>query len=442
MIREELLINVPTSIEEEQRIIGTLIHNHKRLREIPWLKPFHFYDMRNRELFKIIEGIKEHIDLVIIENKVKNVFTSQQREEINLTALYLADIWSGVDGDSPLQSYAEIVKDSYGKRLYQKRLKNAAENLGTPSCDCDKISLDTINNTNKFIMMRPKTPFSLFKSIDEAKEELSKVMSVIPINLFGISLDKGNLNFIGGRPGHLKTSTALQIAKNLLQSGYGVDIFSLEMRKTDLLGRIASNISGVTFTDVRELVATEQELKEFNNAFDYVKDNFTKFRIYDDYMSPEQMIRIVKQNSPDVFIIDYIQLMVENQDKIRQEINSILRSLHSFIKHTSMCCIIVSQLSRNIENRIDQRPRMSDFAESGHIEQFASCILALYYDYTVRNVNSKDGKNVVRIYELKGRHKDKVQVPLYCDAGKCQIRTMTKQEYTSLNERYKPIIQE
>jgi len=50
-------------------------------------------------------------------------------------------------------------------------------------------------------------------------------------------------------------------------------------------------------------------------------------------------------------------------------------------KKENLHCILVSQLSRDIEKRYDPRPRMSDFAESSAIEHVAESAIFTFYGY-------------------------------------------------------------
>ena len=85
-----------------------------------------------------------------------------------------------------------------------------------------------------------------------------------------------------------------------------------------------------------------------------------------------------------MIMIDYLQLMTAapNQKKgnREQEISSISRALKGLAKELNVPVIALSQLSRTVETRVDQKPMLSDLRESGSIEQDADLILLLYND--------------------------------------------------------------
>ena len=82
-----------------------------------------------------------------------------------------------------------------------------------------------------------------------------------------------------------------------------------------------------------------------------------------------------------LIIIDYLQLMQNSNLKTEnrvQELSKITRSLKTLAREFNIPIIALSQLSRNVENRIDKRPILSDLRESGSIEQDADLVLMLH----------------------------------------------------------------
>ena len=66
--------------------------------------------------------------------------------------------------------------------------------------------------------------------------------------------------------------------------------------------------------------------------------------------------------------------------------------------------ILVSQLNRDIERRIDPIPKMSDLAEGSSIEQIAENVIFVYYDYKVNYDNSQIGKDQSQLVAAKVRY--------------------------------------
>jgi replicative DNA helicase len=105
--------------------------------------------------------------------------------------------------------------------------------------------------------------------------------------------------------------------------------------------------------------------------------------MYDGLRNLEDSLREIAKHKPDVVIDDYIQLInVHNiKEGRRFEIEKIMQEYKWICKTENCSAILVSQLNREIEKRLDPRPRMSDYAESGVIEQTAESAMFIYYGY-------------------------------------------------------------
>ena len=89
---------------------------------------------------------------------------------------------------------------------------------------------------------------------------------------------------------------------------------------------------------------------------------------------------IFEQGKIGLVIIDYLQLIqnLTTQTGTRaEELSRITRALKMLAREFDIPIIFLSQLSRNIEGRVDQTPILSDLRESGSIEQDADLVLML-----------------------------------------------------------------
>ncbi len=117
-------------------------------------------------------------------------------------------------------------------------------------------------------------------------------------------------------------------------------------------------------------------------------------------------------------VVDYLQLMSASGNKFAGnrvlEMSEISRSLKELAKELSVPILALSQLSRNVENRIDKQPQLSDLRDSGAIEQDADSVLMLYRDEYYDP--DTDRKGATDILIRKNRNGPIDDVELFFDA--------------------------
>jgi replicative DNA helicase len=223
-----------------------------------------------------------------------------------------------------------------------------------------------------------------------------------------IDLDKkttgfhpGQLIIIGGRPGMGKTSLALNIAQKVgIHEKRNVVYFSLEMSGQELTSRILCSEALVNSTKIRtgyindsEFVRLLQVQNEFREAPIYIDDN-PQTTVLEIRAKLLRLTRKVKKI--DLVIVDYLQLMRSSGSKRSegrwQDLAEISRSLKGIAREIEVPIIALTQLSRAVEHRQDQEPRLADIRESGAIEQDADIVIFIHKRESSFEANGKYGK--------------------------------------------------
>ncbi|MFK7902335.1 MAG: DnaB-like helicase C-terminal domain-containing protein, partial [Nitratireductor sp.] len=226
-------------------------------------------------------------------------------------------------------------------------------------------------------------------------------------------LQASDLIVLAGRPGMGKTSLATNLAFNIAGNYKGdveadgtpkamdggvVGFFSLEMSADQLATRIISEQAEVSSSKIRRGEINEAEFEKLS----YCAQEIQKAPLYIDEtggISIAQLAararRLKRQKGLDVLIIDYIQLMQgssKNQGNRVQEVTEITTGLKALAKELAIPIIALSQLSRQVENRDDKHPQLSDLRESGSIEQDADVVLFVYREeYYLMGREPKEG---------------------------------------------------
>tara|TARA_R100001530_G_C4233751_1_gene133370 strand:- start:71 stop:634 length:564 start_codon:yes stop_codon:yes gene_type:complete len=121
---------------------------------------------------------------------------------------------------------------------------------------------------------------------------------------------------------------------------------------------------------------------------DFIHKNYTdKLFMFDDIRTLSDTFHEIKNVNPDVVIDDHIGLIEyasNDRRDLRHKIGETTKQYKWLAKAEDMCIMLVSQLNRNIEYRVDAVPRLSDLAESGNLEQDAEIVAFTHYPYISR----------------------------------------------------------
>jgi replicative DNA helicase len=226
-------------------------------------------------------------------------------------------------------------------------------------------------------------------------------------------LQRSDLLVLAGRPGMGKTALATNIAYNIARAYRGetqadgttkavnggiVGFFSCEMSAEQLATRILAEQTGIASSTIRRGGITQSE-------FDKIRDHTIELEhlpLFVDEtggLSISQLTararRLKRQKGLDVIMVDYIQLLQgsgKRSDNRVQEVTEITTSLKALAKELNVPVIALSQLSRQVENRDDKRPQLSDLRESGSIEQDADVVVFVYREeYYLQNKEPRPG---------------------------------------------------
>jgi replicative DNA helicase len=210
---------------------------------------------------------------------------------------------------------------------------------------------------------------------------------------------KSDLIIIAGRPSIGKTAFCLSLAINVIKySKIPIIFFSLEMSKEQIMYRLLGMESNINQMRLRsgklyrtDWVKLSKVIKILSKLPFFIDD--TSDLSIQDIRSKIKTI-LFEQNNVGLIMIDYLQLMQNSKFKNENrayELAQITRSLKNLAREFNIPIIALSQLSRNVENRVDKKPILSDLRESGSIEQDADLVLMLHN----RNTNQFNSDKTV-----------------------------------------------
>lgn len=220
-----------------------------------------------------------------------------------------------------------------------------------------------------------------------------------------LKFTKRDLHIIGARPGVGKSAFALYITLLMAQKSRGL-FFSLEMPLKQIIQRIISSQSRIELemlTNKERFNTLDSEQKQLVKVLFNKILKESELKLYDGNFKIDELEEYVKNekeiNGVDFIVVDYLQLVKSNKTSNRYEqITDISIRLKQIAKDYDIAVIALSQLSRDIEKRVDKDVYLADFRESGQIEQDASTILGLTTEPT-----DTEYKELMKVQILKNR---------------------------------------
>jgi replicative DNA helicase len=407
---------LPQSEEGEKALLGCMISGGDREQEIgmAWIRDKEaFYFKENKVIWKALKSLYKNnveIDFITLTDKVKDITGESM-------AFYITGLAEFVPTTSNVEEYARIVWEKY----IQRETAKSARMLVNASYDDYKEVDSILEKHSKLITelreIQPSKERKMEDLVNEMMEVVEEDTNLIPFNLahldmFAGGMTRKEITVLGGRPGHGKTTLVINMIKGLIDQGYTVMLFNREMSNTEMLKKmVVMESKALEYGNIRRNDLSETDKTEFTNISENIKISYDNLIMYDGIRTLDDSLREIAKHKPDVVIDDYIQLIDVSKVKEgrRFEIEKIMQEYKWICKTENCSSILVSQLNREIEKRLDPRPRMSDYAESGVIEQTAESAMFVFYGHNFDSEKYSPYKSEVIVsksrYGKIGTHK-------------------------------------
>lgn len=415
---------MPHSIEAEQQLLGAILTNNDIFdRVAAIIGPKHFYDPVHARIFETAAAR-------ITKNMLASPVTlkSFMEDDEGLQELggppYLARLAGSAISAFAAPDYAQMIYDLATRRELILLGRDISDKAAKVDVDSEPKEQIVEAEQALYSLAEQGTSEQGFQSFLRAVTEAVNMANAAyqrEGGLAGVStglidmdqklggLHKSDLLILAGRPSMGKTSLATNIAYNVAKAyqrgkltdgsegavdGGVVGFFSLEMSAEQLAGRILSEASEISSHKIRQGDLTEGEFRRFVDAAKQLES--CPLYIDDTAAIPISQLsararRLKRTHGLDLLIVDYLQLVRGTSENRVQEIGEISMGLKAIAKELNIPVIALSQLSRQVENREDKRPQLSDLRESGSIEQDADVVMFVYRgEYYVEREKPED----------------------------------------------------
>jgi replicative DNA helicase len=421
--------SAPHNIEAEQSLLGAiLVNNDAFYRVSDFLEPKHFFEPLHQTIFETASSL-------IRMGKVSTPVT--------LKTFLPAD--TDIGGMTVGQYLARLAAEAttiinaqdYGRTIYELSLRRDLIRIGedmvnvaydapvdfAPRAQIEDAErqLYELAESGRYDGGFQRFAQALTVAVDMAAKAFQRdgKLSGIATGLRDLDTKMGGLQpsdlvIVAGRPGMGKTALATNIAYNVARAyrpevqadgttkavnGGVVGFFSCEMSAEQLATRIIAERTGIPSSSIRRGGISEAD-------FEKIRDYSIELQSLPFYvdetggLSIAQLMararRLKRQKGLDLIVVDYIQLLTGsnkrgNENRV-QEVTEITTSLKALAKELNVPVIALSQLSRQVENRDDKRPQLSDLRESGSIEQDADVVMFVFREeYYLANKEPRAG---------------------------------------------------
>ena len=416
---------MPYSIEAEESLLGNIMLYEGAMRETvdSAITVEDFYLEKHQKIFGIMSAMfenKESIDTVSLSTKLKDFGVYDKVGGLD----YLMQLVNATISATNTKEYINIIKN---KSLARKVIK-VGEEISNDAFDSSVSVDEMLENVEKKVIdvTRSKTDADfregneLFNTTLETVQKIQDAGSRITgVRTLFNDLDnrtagfqKGDLVILAARPSMGKTALALNFAVNSAAVTHGsIAVFSLEMPAEHIAMRILAAKAKVEIQNIRTGNLTSEEWSRLNEASQELRrqnfyiDDTPGIKVSDMFAKCRKLAR---DNGLYMVVVDYIQLIqaTGNRSESRQqEVSEISRRLKAMARELNVPVIALSQLSRNVEQRENKRPMLSDLRESGAIEQDADLVMFLYREeYYKRDEQKENEREDVELIIAKHRN--------------------------------------
>lgn len=350
-------------LDLEVNILNLMLNEQKQSYILENLDKIYFEDPINSVIFGCAKELYYNgniVDLVILRETLNN----------NDVIIRLVDITEVCPLSVNTEKYCKMLADRYFDKLIQnaknkkdlKKIEQLKENLKFEDTKIKHISENTEDFQEQYLQKAETAIKTGFKGLD---------------NSIG-SFMGGDYIALGGSTGTGKTSLALNLARQFCMQDKTVLYFSLEMPLQQIQNRFVCMNMGINALKYRTFGFNFDEMQLYKKGLKDLKK--WKLNVVCDYgLTCEKMkayIRQQKKAALDFVIVDYLGLIQGyNNKSLYEKSTNISRNIKLIATELDIPILVLVQLNRNLKERQDKTPVLSDIRESGAIEQDADFVL-------------------------------------------------------------------
>ena len=414
-LTEENLNRMPFSLEAEQSVLGAIILDPDKIREVAnAIRAEDFYLEQHRAIYEAMRELFLSNNTIDVVTLIDELVRSGTYDDAGGKS-YVALLAQSVPSIANLPDYLRIIKD----KALLRRLIEASQEISRLAFAAEGETSDILDRSEQLIFdiaekreTKGLVPIkdvimANYKHLDELQkngvEALGTPTYFTDIDKHLIGMGKSDLIIVAARPGVGKTSFCLNIATQVaVRTKKKVVVFSLEMSCEQLAQRMLSSEALIDATKFRMDNFSEEEWVKLARAAGVLSQTNILLDDTANISVSEMKSKLRRVEDLGLVVVDYLGLMRSDRktDNRVNEVSDISRNLKLMAKELGVPVIVCSQLSRGPE-KTDKPPMLSDLRDSGAIEQDADIVMFLSRDYYQ---NDPENQNIATCNIAKNRH--------------------------------------
>lgn len=379
----------------ENRVLGAILLDASGIKQIAhFFKPEYFSTYQHQCIANAILdliNLNEPIDIITVSGKLK----SKKTLEAAGGYTYITSLTDKVSSAANVEYHMRIVMQEYLNRCMMAEAENIINKINAKDDVFDVLdSFESVAlKLNKSLSL--KTHITISELHDKFKKKNIEILNSNGVS--GVGSGLRDLDFITGgwqapdviiiaaRPGMGKTAMVVTVARNaVIEYGKPTAIFSLEMSSLQIYNRIVAGEAEINSYEIQKglnehtMQHIDSRMMRFQDAPLFIDDTaaLSVFELR------TKCRKLKHDHNIGLIVIDYLQLMTcdtNGKSNREGEISFISRSIKQLAKELDVPIIVLSQLSRSVEQRGGSKiPMLSDLRESGSIEQDADIVIFPY----------------------------------------------------------------
>ena len=427
---------LPNSPEVEKELLGQMILDNSIIDKVIHYIPSDtiFYNEFNRSVWRGIMGLRKNgTDDITINTLIAEIPPSYATREMAWDITSLCEIASTAN----CENNAKILHEKWLLRNIILKAEQVKNVLNVKNSDARQVLEQLQHEIEDVLDMQVGDGFDIDSLIDETVENMFDKDALIEfgypeLDALTGGMTRGEITVVAGRPGHFKSTTTLNLVRNIIHKGYKVLVMNREMSNVEMMKKlIVLESEHLSYEKIRLGTLNDKD----NDMLEQSKKNIRKYYknliMYDNIFSVEGSMREIRKHKPDVVVDDYIGLVsVAGIDDNRIRVDNIMKQYKWSAKKNKMAVLLVSQLNRECESRANKRPLLRDLRDSGSIEQDAEIILFMYYEWRYYVQESDMGEYGIEIILGKNRYGKSGSVKMGVSGDRCKIYSTPEEALT------------